>query len=232
LKTNRKTLRDNLTGPRFITPLVKTVNQMAKMINGLSLLSGGDVVLDPEGIMLRVKSVQAVAIPFLWELYQEDDDIPGLLVSMRPGVVGRTNSVTLAPSNLVVSADPVTATDDATTRFWVKVSVEAVTYQTFFRVWVVTGAVREHGATVPTNTLDIPGGVDGDLFYEIGSVTAADGEITGITQLLRDPLAVVFPLSLVGPETGIHTLVSDEGVIGWAEHEDDWTCPEDEPPEE
>jgi hypothetical protein len=64
----------------------------------------------------------------------------------------------------------------------------------------VTGMVVETGTTLPTNTLNIPAGTNGNLYFQIGSVTADGTEVTGIVQDLSYPVTVVFPLGVVGEE--------------------------------
>jgi hypothetical protein len=133
----------------------------------------------------------------LWELYQEDAGTNPLQVSMRSGVCVNTNTTSLYPTNSVINWTTANVTVSQTTLFWLKVSVEKATYQTYFEVWGVTGMVVETGTTLPTDTLDIPAGTDGNLYFQIGSVTADGTEVTGIVQDLSYPVTVVFPLGVI-----------------------------------
>jgi hypothetical protein len=132
-----------------------------------------------------------------WKLYQEPEDIPGLRVSMLPGVLTRTAAASLYPLNTLVNYTPANAPDDATTLYWLKVSVSKSAYQTFYEVWTVDTFEVETGSTLPTDTLDIPGDTAGDLYFKIGEVTTVDGEVTEIQQDLAAPVTVVFPLGLI-----------------------------------
>ena len=75
----------------------------------------------------------------------------------------------------------------------------------------------ETGASVPADTLDVTTNTAGDLFYEIGEVDTLDGVVTTITQALKTPITVIFPMQLIGPETGDHVLTSIDGVVSWTE---------------
>ena len=132
-----------------------------------------------------------------WKLYQEPEDIPGLRVSMLPGVLVRTAAASLYPLNTLVNYTPADAPDNATTMYWLKVSVSKSAYQTFYEVWTVDTFEVETGSTLPTDTLDIPGDTAGDLHFKIGEVTTVDGEVTEIQQDLAAPVTVVFPLGLI-----------------------------------
>jgi hypothetical protein len=133
----------------------------------------------------------------LWELYQEDAGTNPLQVSMRSGVCVNTNTTSLYPTNSVINWTTADVTVSQTTLFWLKVSVAKATYQTYFEVWGVTAMVVQTGTTLPTDTLDIPAGTDGDLYFQIGSVTADGSAVTTITQDIIWPVTVVFPLGVL-----------------------------------
>jgi hypothetical protein len=116
---------------------------------------------------------------------------------MLPGVLVRTAAASLYPLNTLVNYTPANAPDDATTLYWLKVSVSKSAYQTFYEVWTVDTFEVETGSTLPTDTLDIPGDTAGDLYFKIGEVTTVDGEVTDIQQDLAAPVTVVFPLGLI-----------------------------------
>jgi len=153
----------------------------------------------------------------VWKLFQEEADVPGLLVSMVRGVVVSTNATTGNPVISFVTTAKINATDDDTTIVWLKASVEAVTFGPIFKVWGVTALVVESGSTLPADTLDISAGTDGDIFFEIGQIDAEDGAVTEIRQTLSEPLPLVFPIGIYGPPTGDYVLVSEDGVVSWAE---------------
>jgi hypothetical protein len=133
----------------------------------------------------------------LWELYQEDAGTNPLQVSMRSGVCVNTNTTSLYPTNSVINWTTANVTASQTTIFWLKVSVAKATYQTYYEVWGVTAMVVQTGTTLPTDTLDIPTDTDGDLHFQIGTVTADGTEVTGIVQDLSYPVTVVFPLGVI-----------------------------------
>jgi hypothetical protein len=133
----------------------------------------------------------------LWELYQEDAVTNPLEVSMKAGVCVNTNTTSLYPTNSVINWTPANVTASQTTIFWLKVSVAKATYQTYYEVWGVTAMVVQTGTTLPTDTLDIPTDTDGDLYFQIGTVTADGTEVTGIVQDLSYPVTVVFPLGVI-----------------------------------
>jgi hypothetical protein len=175
------------------------VRQARNFMNNWEV-SGGSFSFDGYKARLRVRS-QIVQIGLtLWELYQEDAGTNPLQVSMRSGVCVNTNTTSLYPTNSVINWTTANVTVSQTTLFWLKVSVEKATYQTYFEVWGVTGMVVETGTTLPTNTLNIPAGTNGNLYFQIGSVTADGTEVTGIVQDLSYPVTVVFPLGVVGEE--------------------------------
>ena len=175
------------------------VRQARNFMNNWEV-SGGSFSFDGYKARLRVRS-QIVQIGLtLWELYQEDAVTNPLQVSMRSGVCVNTNTTSLYPTNSVINWTTANVTVSQTTLFWLKVSVEKATYQTYFEVWGVTGMVVETGTTLPTNTLNIPAGTNGNLYFQIGSVTADGTEVTGIVQDLSYPVTVVFPLGVVGEE--------------------------------
>jgi len=163
-------------------------------------VSGGSFSFDGYKARLRVRS-QIVQIGLtLWELYQEDAGTNPLQVSMRSGVCVNTNTTSLYPTNSVINWTAANVTVSQTTLFWLKVSVAKATYQTYFEVWGVTAMVVQTGTTLPTDTLDIPAGTDGDLYFQIGSVVADGTEVTSIVQDISYPITVVFPLGVVGEE--------------------------------
>jgi hypothetical protein len=148
--------------------------------------------------LLRKRPVNLLDIGDMWELYQEDEDTPGLRLSMRTGLLVSTSGATLFPLHQLADLTPFTVTDDDDTEVWLRVSVEKTGYQAYFDVWSVSGYAVEHGAAVPADTLDLSTETAGDLHFHIGTVTAADGEITLITQQQGPfPVVVVFPLSVV-----------------------------------
>lgn len=165
----------------------------------------------------------------VWKLFQADDDVPGLVTSMISGLVSGIDAATGNPVNLIVGFTPAAATDDAETIWWVKVSLELIVYSAFQKVWAISAAVAEKGAALPADTLDIPEGTDGDVHVRIGSVTAAAGVVTSITQVLRSALSFNLPPVLYGPETGKYVLTCEDGVIEWTEL-GAFECPP--PPEE
>ena len=172
------------------------VRQARNFMNNWEV-SGGSFSFDGYKARLRVRS-QIVQIGLtLWELYQEDAGTNPLQVSMRSGVCVNTNTTSLYPTNSVINWTTANVTVSQTTLFWLKVSVEKATYQTYFEVWGVTGMVVETGTTLPTNTLNIPAGTNGNLYFQIGSVTADGTEVTGIVQDLSYPVTVVFPLGVL-----------------------------------
>jgi len=159
-----------------------------------------------------------------WKLFQADDDIPGLIVSMSPGMVQGINAASSNPLNASIFYTPAVVTDDETTLFWVKVSIELIVYSPFFKVWAIAAAEVETGTALPADTLDIATLTDGDVHVLIGTVIAASGEVTDITQALSTPLAYNLPPILSGPETGVYVLVSTESVVDWQETAE-FECP-------
>lgn len=150
------------------------------------------------GRTFNVLPVEPVVIGLeLWELYQEDAATNPLEISMKSGVLVNTNSTSLYPTNTVVNYTPADVTVSQDTIFWLKVSVEKATYQTYYEVWHVTAQVVETGTTLPTDTLDIPNDTDGDLHFQIGTVTADGSAVTNIVQDLSYPVTVVFPLGVI-----------------------------------
>ena len=175
------------------------VRQARNFMNNWEV-SGGSFSFDGYKARLRVRS-QIVQIGLtLWELYQEDAGTNPLQVSMRSGVCVNTNTTSLYPTNSVINWTPANVTASQTTIFWLKVSVAKATYQTYFEVWGVTAMVVQTGTTLPTDTLDIPDGTDGDLYFQIGAVTADGSAVTAISQDINWPVTVVFPLGVVGEE--------------------------------
>lgn len=184
------------------------------------IVEGGNFHFDGYRARLRVDQQPRGEILFLdhpWKLFQEEVDTPGLVVSMDQGVVVSSNSSTLAPENELVEYTKTALSDDSTIKFWVKISVAKTTFNTVFQVWYVTASVVETGASVPADTLDVTTNTAGDLFYEIGEVVTLDGVVTTITQALKTPITVIFPMQLIGPETGDHVLTSIDGVVSWTE---------------
>ena len=184
----------NQTSPDDLSP--SFIKHVRNFMNNWEV-QGGDFKFDGYRATLKVRS-QIVQIGLtLWDLYQEDAGTNPLQVSMRSGVCVNTNTTSLYPTNSVINWTTANVTVSQTTLFWLKVSVEKATYQTYFEVWGVTGMVVETGTTLPTDTLDIPAGTDGDLYFQIGSVTADGTEVTGIVQDLSYPVTVVFPLGVL-----------------------------------
>ena len=179
--------------------LADWMNDVGRLLNNIQVVRGGDCLVTAKGIFLRVKS-QAVTIPSLWDLYQEPEDIPGLRISMLPGVLVRTAASSLYPLNTLVNYTPANAPDDATTMYWLKASVSKSAYQSYFEVWTVDSFEVASGAAVPADTLDIPGDTAGDLHFKIGEVTTVDGEVTDIQQDLSAPVTIVFPLGVIVDE--------------------------------
>jgi hypothetical protein len=165
-------------------------------------VDGGSFKFDGYKVKLRTNAnSKPVQIGLnLWELYQEDSGTNPLQVSMRSGVCVNTNTTSLYPTNSVINWTTANVTVSQTTIFWLKVSVAKATYQTYFEVWGVTAMVVQTGTTLPTDTLDIPAGTDGDLYFQIGSVVADGTEVTSIVQDISYPITVVFPLGVVGEE--------------------------------
>lgn len=226
-KTQQIKFNDKLKGPKFLAPVIRTVNQMAKMLNGFALLSGGDVIMREDGLLLRIKT-QIVINENPWLLYQDEADEPGLVISMVPGVVQYSSASTGNPITVFVTMTPFTLTDNTTTKIYLKASVEATTYGDYYELWSVTALSVESGASVPSDTLDISAGTDGDIYIEIGEVTTDTGEIDDITQVLASSVPITFPLTLVGPSTGTHVLVSEDGDVAWVEADPEPACPEEE----
>jgi hypothetical protein len=198
-KFTRGPMRDQVTSDRMnhILDGVKMAQPSASGHVGMT------VNQTPEGWVAKVIRQKPVINQIgleLWELYQEDAGTNPLQVSMRSGVCVNTNTTSLYPTNSVINWTTANVTVSQTTLFWLKVSVEKATYQTYFEVWGVTGMVVETGTTLPTNTLNIPAGTNGNLYFQIGSVTADGTEVTGIVQDLSYPVTVVFPLGVVGEE--------------------------------
>ena len=187
----------NQTSPDDLSP--SFIKHVRNFMNNWEV-QGGDFKFDGYRATLKARS-QIVQIGLtLWDLYQEDAGTNPLQVSMRSGVCVNTNTTSLYPTNSVINWTTANVTVSQTTLFWLKVSVEKATYQTYFEVWGVTGMVVETGTTLPTNTLNIPAGTNGNLYFQIGSVTADGTEVTGIVQDLSYPVTVVFPLGVVGEE--------------------------------
>jgi hypothetical protein len=84
--------------------------------------------------------------------------------------------------------------------YWLKASVSKSAYQSYFEVWTVDSFEVASGATVPADTLDIPGDTAGDLHFKIGEVTTASGAVTDIQQDLSTPVTIVFPLGVIVDE--------------------------------
>ncbi|MDF3128713.1 hypothetical protein P0Y35_05850 [Kiritimatiellaeota bacterium B1221] len=160
-----------------------------------------------------------------WELYQEDAVTNPLQVSMRDGILVSSNSATLYPLNNVKSLTAADVTDNTSTIYWLKVSVDKSSFQSYFNIWHVTSSVVETGATLPSDTLDIDSDTAGDIHFQIGTVTAENGAVTDITQDLSTSITVVFPLTLKGPDSGTHVLVSVDGDISWVEADTEPECP-------
>ena len=198
-KFTRGPMRDQVTSDRMnhILDGVKMAQPSASGHVGMT------VNQTPDGWVAKVIRQKPVINQIgleLWELYQEDAVTNPLEVSMKAGVCVNTNTTSLYPTNSVINWTTANVTVSQTTLFWLKVSVEKATYQTYFEVWGVTGMVVETGTTLPTNTLNIPAGTNGNLYFQIGSVTADGTEVTGIVQDLSYPVTVVFPLGVVGEE--------------------------------
>ena len=189
--------------PQRGTPVFDYVKRLRDYVKSMRVIAGPGILLTqtPAGTVVSTGSKTQVQIGLtIWELYQEDAGTNPLQVSMRSGVCVNTNTTSLYPTNSVINWTTANVTVSQTTLFWLKVSVEKATYQTYFEVWGVTGMVVETGTTLPTNTLNIPAGTNGNLYFQIGSVTADGTEVTGIVQDLSYPVTVVFPLGVVGEE--------------------------------
>ena len=163
-----------------------------------------------------------------WQLFQTTEQEALPRVSMIPGLVSGVNSTNSNPLQSIVTYTPADLTNDATTLFWAKVSLTLIVWTPYFKVWAVSAAVVETGATLPADTLNISTQTDGDVHVQIGSVTVADGLVTDITQTLFTPLNYNLPPILYGPEAGVHVLGSDDGDVDWIETEE-FTCPEEDP---
>jgi hypothetical protein len=198
-KFTRGPMRDQVTSDRMnhILDGVKMAQPSASGHVGMTVNQTSDGWVAK---VIRQKPVINQIGLTIWELYQEDAGTNPLQVSMRSGVCVNTNTTSLYPTNSVINWTTANVTVSQTTLFWLKVSVEKATYQTYFEVWGVTGMVVETGTTLPTNTLNIPAGTNGNLYFQIGSVTADGTEVTGIVQDLSYPVTVVFPLGVVGEE--------------------------------
>jgi hypothetical protein len=184
----------NQTSPDDLSP--SFIKHVRNFMNNWDV-QGGDFKFDGYRATLKVRS-QIVQIGLtLWELYQEDAVTNPLEVSMKAGVCVNTNTTSLYPTNSVINWTPANVTASQTTIFWLKVSVAKATYQTYYEVWGVTAMVVQTGTTLPTDTLDIPTDTDGDLYFQIGTVTADGTEVTGIVQDLSYPVTVVFPLGVI-----------------------------------
>jgi hypothetical protein len=212
-----------------MSPFVEQLNAIGTALNGLSF-DGGDVTILKKGILLRTPISTTTFTDHPWKLYQKDDDTPGLIVNMTPGLVSGVAASSGNPANLIVTLSPLTVTDDATTLVWAKVSIELIVWTPYFKVWAISAAVTGSGASLPADTLDIATMTDGDVHVQIGSIEAADGELVAITQSLFTQLNYNLPPILYGPATGIHVLVSDESLVDWIEADPEPECPA--PPEE
>jgi len=167
------------------------------------IVEGGSFRFDGYRTYLKVDPQTSTRVVYLehpWKLYQETADIPGLRISMLPGVLVRTAAASLYPLNTLVNYTPADAPDDATTMYWLKASVSKSAYQSYFEVWTVDSFEVASGAAVPADTLDIPGDTAGDLHFKIGEVTTVDGEVTDIQQDLSAPVTIVFPLGVIVDE--------------------------------
>lgn len=182
----------------------------------------------PNGWMASVQQAIKKVVQYAdnpWQLYQADDDDPGLVISMLPGVVQYTSSATGNPLTVFVNMTPFTLTDDATTKIYLKASIASSTYGDYYKLWAVTSLSVESGSSIPSDTLNISTDTDGDIYIEIGEVTTDTGEIDSITQVLASSVPIVFPLTLTGPSTGTYVLVSEDGAIEWVEADPDPVCP-------
>ena len=172
-----------------------------------------------------------------WQLFQAEGDIPGLNVSMIPGMVSGISETNLNPLNLNVMFNTIAFPDGATTIVWVKVSLKLVEWSSVQKVWVIESAVVETGTALPADTLDIANQTDGNVFVEIGKVTTEAGEVTLIEQILFTPLTYLLPL--------VFFFDDEEGCpgdhdpflrLGLTTNEPYWDCgvecPEDEEEEE
>jgi hypothetical protein len=202
------------------------IRQLRNFMNNW-IVDGGTFRFDGYRTYLRIDKQTATPqiLDFPWKLYQEEADVPGLFVTMDPGLVTKTDPSTGNPLVEMVESPKIEAADDTTTIVWLKASVEASTFNSIYKVWGVTSLAVESGETLPADTLDVSANTDGDLFYEIGQVDAVDGAVTEIRQTLRSSLPIVFPLTIVGPATGTHVLTSIDGVVAWTET-GPMTCPE------
>ena len=101
-----------------------------------------------------------------------------------------------------VTTATITLPNNATRKIWFKAEVSNTPWATFFALWTVGAVTVESGATLPEDTLDLSDLATGagNVFVEIAEVKTADGEVTAITQLLKDPYTLIFPLAIdVGP---------------------------------
>ncbi len=177
-------------------------NQLTRWLKKTQAIPGANIfsTQTQSGRVFNAKPALPAQVLFAehpWKLYQEPEDIPGLRISMLPGVLVRTASASLYPLNTLVNVNADDAPNNATTLIWLKVSVSKGAYQTFYEVWTVDSFEVESGSSVPADTLDIPGDTAGDLHFKIGEVTTEDGEVTDIQQDLAAPVTVVFPLGLI-----------------------------------
>ena len=205
------------------------VRQLRNFMNNW-IVEGGSFRFDGYRTYLKVDPQTSTRFAFLdhpWRLYQKDEDAPGLIVNMLPGLVsGAMNDSNQV--NMLIPQGPLTVTDDATTIVWVKLSFELRVWTTYFKVWAISASSTGSGASLPADTLDLgtPSTMTaGDVYTKIGSIEAADGELVTITQNLFTPVNYTFPPILYGPASGIHVLVSNDGVVGWVGTVDDPPCP-------
>lgn len=184
-------------------------------------VSGGSFSFDGYRVRLRVNA-QAPAITEQkpWELYQENATSSPLQVSMIDGVYAYSDETNFVPKQATLSYTPADVTDDSTTYFYVKVGVVATAYGDGY-IWTVNTIAVETASSIPSDTADLedPDAGAGDIHYEIGSVTAADGAVTDITQVLDDTLALIFPAIIpdgVGlPDGTAGDLLYYHATTGW-----------------
>lgn len=132
--------------------------------------------------------------PHPWKLIKSST---ALDVEMVNGILFTSTTGTGACTPQTVSTAALTLTN-GTHKIWFKAEVSNAAFATYFVQWQVDAVTVESGAEVPADTLDltdIEAGA-GNVFVEIGEVTAADGVITEITQTLSTPYTLVFPLAI------------------------------------
>ena len=169
------------------------VRQVRNFMNNW-LVEGGQIFFDGYRVNLKIDQAIQSESPHPWKLIKSTT---ALDLEMVDGILFSSAAATGISTPQTVSTTPLTLTN-GTHKIWFKAEISNVVFATYFVLWVVDTVTVESGASVPADTLDLED-IDagaGNVFVEIGEVVAADGEITTITQTLRDPYTLVFPLAI------------------------------------